>query len=128
MPLFNSLNARMMAQRSHESRRLRKLAKNSPPAPPLVNSSEAADSYVTRRILRVRGQLDRLGDMLDHEKDPGRIDKLCSAIARLGEQERQLANRPLPGSRRPPKDLNRRTQAYLPAPEPQLTGAVSRRP
>lgn len=120
MPLITSQNAAEMAQRSHEARRQRKLAEQTKPAKPLTEPLEAGDSYVTRRLLRVRGQLDRLDAMLDDEEDPGRIDKLCSAIARLGEQERQLADRPLPGSRRPTKESNRRMQSYLPANEPKL--------
>lgn len=118
--LFDSHNAAEMAQRSHAARQQRKLAAQTKPAIPQSGPPEAADSYVTRRLLRVRGQLERLGDMLDHEEDPGCIDKLCSAIARLCEQERRLADRPLPGSRRPAKEIHRRTQSYLPALEPRI--------
>lgn len=73
-----------------------------PPAPP--SPQETPSDYVSQRLARVRLQLARLDDLLDSETDPQKIDRLASAIARLAEQERQLANRPLPGSRRPPKE------------------------
>lgn len=51
----------------------------------------------------MRGQLDRLDDELAKcsLKDSKRIRELTDAQLRLSEQERILAGRPLPGSRRP---------------------------
>jgi hypothetical protein len=43
-------------------------------------------------------QLSRLGDMLEKEKAPHKLDRLASAQAKVAEQERVLAGRPLPGS------------------------------
>ena len=39
--------------------------------------------------------------MMIEEDDPGKLDRLASAQARLSEQERILRGEPLPGSRRP---------------------------
>ncbi len=98
-------NAKEMAARSHAARRMRlareELATEPLPQAAQSGTSGADDSYVARRLLRVRGQISKLDDMLEKERDPLKIDKLCSAIARLAELERHLAGRPLPGSRRP---------------------------
>lgn len=98
MARFSAANAKEMAARSHLLRKQRvqelRLAANPVPLP-------ADDSYVERRLSRVRQQIEVLSDMLESESDPQKIDRLASAIARLAEYERQLANRPLPGSRRP---------------------------
>ena len=63
------------------------------------------DSYVERRLARVREQLLRLDGFLDSEDDPGKIDRLASAIARLSEIERVLAGRPTPGQRKPKEEV-----------------------
>jgi hypothetical protein len=42
--------------------------------------------------------------MIAKETDPASLDKLASASAKLSEQERLLADRPTPGSRRPPPE------------------------
>lgn len=72
----------------------------------------------------MREQLDRLDTMLLAEKDAQKLDRLASAQLRLSEQERILAGRPLPGSRRPGKeDRGRKSdwwiemQPALPAPQ-----------
>lgn len=62
------------------------------------------DPYLDKQITRARKQLDRLYSMLAEEMDPQKIDRLASAISRLSEIERQLADRPLPGSKRPSMD------------------------
>jgi hypothetical protein len=46
-------------------------------------------------------QLNRLDSMMAKEMDPQRLDRLASAQSKLSEQERILAGRPLPGSRKP---------------------------
>ena len=65
-------------------------------------------TYQTDRLLRVRRVLDSLDKALEdlsmkdpEEIDAAQIDRLASAQARLAEQERQLAGRPLPGSLKP---------------------------
>jgi hypothetical protein len=76
---------------------------------------QAADSYVSARLSRVRLQLDRVDEMMMTEKDPQKLDRLASAQARLAEQERIMSGRPLPGSRRPVADS---------APKQQCPGPV----
>jgi hypothetical protein len=76
---------------------------------------QAADSYVSERLSRVRLQLDRVDGMVMTEKDPQKLDRLASAQARLAEQERIMSGRPLPGSMRPRPD---RRQAPAPLPGP----------
>lgn len=70
------------------------------PAPPDVHP-KPQDTYLASRLARVRKQIDQLSDMLDEETDPQRLDRLACALARVSEIERQLAGRPMPGSRRP---------------------------
>ena len=98
MALFTSENAAEMGARSQALRKQRleelRLAANPVPLP-------ADNSYSERRLSRVRNQIESLSDMLDKEDDAQKLDRLASAIARLSEIERQLAGRPLPGSRRP---------------------------
>ncbi len=98
MALITPQTAKEMAARSHQARNERieklRIAANPVPLP-------ADDSYVQRRLYRVREQIEMLSTMLDNEDDPQRIDRLASALARLSETERQLAGRPLPGSLKP---------------------------
>ena len=63
----------------------------------------AVDDYIGKRLGRVRLQIDQLDAMLLAERDPQALDRLAAASARLSEQERILAGRPLPGSHRPTK-------------------------
>jgi len=72
-----------------------------PPQPIAEAIPASFPDYTAKRLFRVRKQLDRLDEMMAEEDDPQRIDKLASAQARLAEQERLLAGRPLPGSHRP---------------------------
>ncbi len=46
----------------------------------------------------MRSQLGRLDGLLAGECDLQRLDRLARALSRLSELERQLSNRPLPGS------------------------------
>lgn len=62
------------------------------------------DPYVNKRLARVRAQLERIDEMMEQELDPQRLDRLASAQARLSVQEFALANRPMPGSRRPGRE------------------------
>lgn len=113
MPLITTANARDFAAKSHASARLRKQLREaaeiaSPPdlqpfPLPTVSPAKPApvDEYVIKRLIRVRKQLDRIDRMIMAELDPQKIDRLASAQIRLSEQERLLAGRPLPGSRKP---------------------------
>jgi hypothetical protein len=108
MPLFTAANAREMAARSHAARRERAMereaAKAIAPEFPQTNPQKNDDAlFIAKRLARVRMQLDRLDGMIEKETDPMKLDRLASAIARLAEQERLLAGRPMPGSYRPKK-------------------------
>ena len=78
------------------------------------------DPFTARRLSRVRDQLDRIDDLAADETDPKRLKELADATTRLAEQERILAGRPLPGSRRPTEDRaprrQPRTEPAYPAP------------
>ena len=111
MPLFNAANARENAakalaarlanrERQHNlERRLTELTAKVTALTPL--RPEELSGYAQNRLARVRKQLDRLDELMQQETDPARLDRLASAQFRLSEQERILANRPLPGSRKP---------------------------
>ena len=116
MPLITSQNAAEMAQRSHEARKMRKLAEATKAAIPHP-SLQDADSYLEKRLTRGRGEVESLSDLLDKEKDPQRIDRLCSGLARLCELERVLAMRPLPGSMKPSKDSKTRCRPQRDLPD-----------
>jgi hypothetical protein len=119
MARFTAANAREMAARSHEARRLRpasgKPAGEFSPQSPQMYPLQAADSYVSERLSCVRLQLDRVDGMMMTEKDPQKLDRLASAQARLAEQERILNGRPLPGSMRP-RPERRQVPPPLPGP------------
>ena len=118
----------------------RKAAKFAPEPEPRVATEPAqiADDYISKKLLRVRKQLARLDDLLDEEDEPALIDRLASAIGRLSEIERNLAGRPLPGSRKPAPDRPDRRQSRtgimlddpaqpptMPAPNPQPVDQTS---
>ena len=101
MALITSANAADMARKSHAARKAAidalRIAANPIPLPD-------PDDYTSRRLFRVREQIERLSDMLDEETDPQKLDRLACALGRVSEIERQLSNRPLPGSLRPPRE------------------------
>jgi hypothetical protein len=111
VPLITSANAREMAARSQEARRQRKMEREAAPEVPQTSpqSDDDNDEFVTARLVRVRKQLNRLDNLMETETDPQKLDRLASAQARLAEQERLMAGRPLPGSCRPPV-IKQRTQ------------------
>jgi hypothetical protein len=108
MPRFTTANAREMAARSHAARlkrtTQREAAREVAPGLPLTNPQPNDDAlFIAKRLARVRKQLDRIDGMIEKETDPMKLDRLASAQARLSEQERILAGRPMPGSLRPKK-------------------------
>ena len=131
MPRFNSANAKEMAAKSHAARLQRRtsgnLAGETFPQTPQVGQEEAANDYVARRLARVRKQLDSVDAAIEEciGGDSKRLKELTDAQMRLAEQERQLAGRPLPGSRRPSADHEpRRTQRAEPQyPQPVVLPA-----
>lgn len=104
---FTSANAREMAAKGHAARRERieQLRKAAEP------DRNADESYKAQRLARVRKQLDRIDSLMEKEIDPQKLDRLASAQARLSEQERILAGRPLPGSHRPSRNPKSQTPA-----------------
>jgi hypothetical protein len=127
MARFTADTARLNAQRSVEARRRnaaeREAAAAQAPEPPLQTPfKDPLDQFSTRRLQRVREQLERLDDMISEETDPQKLDKLASAQSRMAEQERLLAGRPLPGSLRPTESGPRRPGLFsAPAPEVQTS-------
>lgn len=119
MALISSANAAEMARKSHAARKAAidalRIAANPIPLPD-------PDLYLSRRLYRVREQIERLSDMLDQEEDPAKLDRLASALERLAEMERVLDNRPGPGNRRPPRE-DPPSSAAKPAPRPAFTHA-----
>ena len=111
--IINRENAREMSARGNaaKARRLQELRDAAKPPPPNPN-----DPFTLRRLARVRGQLDKLDGMIEHELDPQKLDRLASAQMRLAEQERILDGRPLPGSRRPAQDRAPRADSARPLP------------
>jgi hypothetical protein len=129
-PFFTAENARQYAALSAEVRRAKAL---SAPADHEQSADAQADGFTTRRLARVRIQLGMLDEAIEAEArkrqpDGQKIDRLAAAQFRLSEQERVLAGRPLPGSRRPGREPRGRTvdvetvdlgptgQAALPSP------------
>ena len=84
-----------------------------PPEPIAEATPPLADDYQAKRLVRVRGQLDTLDARLEAElraakPDSRAIREITEAQNRLSEQERILAGRPLPGSRKPAPDRAQR--------------------
>lgn len=103
---------------------MRRAAKaNPPPAEPSETATEAKltvvkDGYLEKRLKTVRAQLDRIDTLMASEEDPQRLDRLASAQARLAEQERLLADRPMPGSKRPAPERAPRSRSLGSIPGP----------
>lgn len=96
------------------------------PATVQLTGTHGPDTFARERLAKVRKQVLKLDCLLsdacdDPELDPGHIDKLASAISRLSEIERQLSDRPLPGSKRPAPEKASQGKASLllssPSPE-----------
>jgi hypothetical protein len=92
------------ARRQQAAERKARAAFQPAPAPAQPPTQTDHDPYVSERISQVREHIARLSDKLNRENDPQRINWLAAAQERLAEQERILAGRPLPGSRRPKPD------------------------
>ena len=126
MLIADSQTARELAAKSHEARRrnkeLRELAELEEQNKALMVPQTSSESYVDKRLTRVRAQIDMLSDMLEAEQDPQKIDRLANAITRLSGLEREYANRPLPGTLKPsskPTQTRPRTVEPTAIPQPQ---------
>jgi hypothetical protein len=105
MPLFTAETARAAAIRSHAANSAR-FRPAIPPDPPAQPPQPAHDEYSAKVLARTRTQLDLVANSILHEltksnPDSRRLRDLSDAQRHLAEQERILAGRPLPGSRRP---------------------------
>ena len=83
-------------------------------------------SFPDRVKARLRVQIEFLLSRIDEEAskpraDGARVDRLASALERILEAERVADGRPLPGSRRPPREDP--PSAAKPAPRPAFTHA-----
>jgi hypothetical protein len=102
---FNPVTARLAAAKSLESRRKKAAqakimaAIAAQAAMPAIVEPDAV--FVSKQINQLREHISRLHTLIGKARDAQTIDKLASAIAKLAEQERILAGRPLPGSHRP---------------------------
>lgn len=105
-PPFTPANSREMQRRSAEARRAKKAKATQPTEQPLE-----LPEYLALRLVRARKQIDQVSTMLEKERDAQKIDRLASALYRLSELERTLANRPLPGSLKPAPARRARSQA-----------------
>lgn len=122
MPFITAENAVELANRANEVRRLKRQRLSQPIA---FQSAILQDRYTIRRLMRVRRQIELLSDMLEQAKDIADpliraqvMDRHTSGLSRLAEQERQLANRPLPGSWKPQAPRQARRQEQWPEPTP----------
>ncbi len=107
MARFNADNAREMAARSLQARKANEEKRRQLLAQAAAQAeSITADDYLSRRVLRVRTQIELLSQRIDEElekrsADGQKLNWLCSALERLQEQERELSGRPLPGTLKP---------------------------
>lgn len=120
------MGARGNRIRWHSDPRPPPTAAASPQPAQLIAQSEP---YLADRLERVRKQLDRLdlailAEVSRSKPDGQRLNWLAAAQERLAEQERLLAGRPLPGSRRPAPERRRQ---YATA-SPQLNPVPARPP
>lgn len=131
--MITSENARECQQKAVISRAIkteqRKLAEEQAIAQAvtkqLAEQLHPLPEYSRETLARVRQQLDQLYKLWQGETDPGKLDRLASAQARLHEQERQLSNRPLPGTLRPVQSKPARSQpASEPVPSQSSSGPV----
>ena len=85
--------------------------------------AENMPSYEAKTLMRVRLQLDKvyeafMSEVRSGKPDAGKLDRLACAQARLGEQERQLAGRPMPGSLKPTGKSSSKQSGTHATPEP----------
>ena len=100
MPFINATNAKELSKLGVQARLTKRT--NPEPMPTIGPKLDLTiDHYLAKRLTRTRKQIDALCSLIDNETDPQKLDRLASALARLSEIERQLANRPLPGSFKP---------------------------
>ncbi len=94
--MFTKENAAICARKSHEptSARFVHIVE-------VDKEEQEADEFRRLQLATTRAQLKRLNKLSADEIDPSKLDRLASATARFSEIERQLSNRPLPGTLKP---------------------------
>ncbi len=93
---FTKENAAAYSKQAHEARWHPKLPEIAEETSAASREALPQDKYQAKTLSRVRRQLEKCFEMMAKEEDPGKIDRLASAIARLNELDRQLSNRSLP--------------------------------
>ena len=112
---FTPETARIAAAKSHEVRRKKREAETLRLAEEHQRQQEAAsttlpgDSYLAKRLARVREALDRYDALLLVECDPQKAAWIVTVTSKLAEQERILCGRPAPGNYRPTAPRRRST-------------------
>ncbi len=116
--MITAANASELAAKSHEARRLAKLMLENGDVPkPLLPD----EKHQKLTLSRVRAQLERCFQMMAKEEDPGKMDRLASAIARLNELDRQLTNRSMPPTLKANAPARRQKSAQ-PGADPEFVG------
>ena len=111
--LFTKANAKEMSARGNAAKAVAKQKREELIAKANGNAPLQPDEiYRNGRLMRVRGQLEKLDAMLEKESDAQRLDRLASAQARVSVQEFALAGRPMPGSRRPGRERPKNDPQY----------------
>lgn len=116
MALFTAETAAQAAKLSHAAGSARyRVALPEPKPEPIPQAAviPADNGYLGRRLARVRAQIEWLSDQIDSElskkqPDGQQLNWFCTALERLSELERTTDGRPLPGSRRPGREVTRR--------------------
>lgn len=130
LPFINSSNARAIGKAGAQARianhnakklELRRAKERLDLLQPIVDASLAQvasqpvgsdEEYRLFRLARTREQLADLdAEWKDAKGDAKERKALADAIARLQDVEQRLANRPLPGSRRPGREKPARSEA-----------------
>ena len=125
-----------MTERSRQARKLRAVARPleqaQPAGPePALDFTAELQAAVRARVRDILAGLQR--ETTKQRLDGAQLDRLASALERLADLERVLDGRPLPGSRRPPREdapssrsagpQRRGPVAPVPQPQPTLAPA-----
>lgn len=140
MPFTTREEAREMSKLANKVRwdrwrKQRDASRNPQPPNGIPSPNPICDAYLATRLAGVREQLRLIDQRIAEEAgrpkaDGQRLSWLATASARLAEQERQLAGRPLPGSLKPTQ--SKRTVApgawlvpeVAPSPGPDASGEL----
>jgi hypothetical protein len=131
-PPWTTETARAAAARSNAAQAATRAARPKP-APGRTDIPSPDDDYPATVLMRTRTQLDlvaqRILDELDCKiPDSRRLRDLSDAQRHLAEQERILAGRPLPGSRRPAAEGKRTGSVPGPSSGPWIPAAPAPQP